>query len=86
MTRLIASALAMSALVFAVSSPAMAAKEKFQRTKPHVNVGTIGQTAKPRPPKAAGGLVIVPPWGVVAPHGFDDRRFDLPRETFAPTR
>lgn len=39
--------LAMVALAASFASPlftadAMAAKEKFQRTKPHVNVGTIG--------------------------------------------
>jgi hypothetical protein len=33
---------AMVALAF-LAADAMAAKEKFERTKPHVNVGTIGQ-------------------------------------------
>jgi len=28
---------------------AMAAKEKFERTKPHVNVGTIGHVDDPNP-------------------------------------
>lgn len=27
-----------------VNSPSFAQKEKFERTKPHVNIGTIGQT------------------------------------------
>ena len=30
-------------LVFGLSANSFAAKEKFERTKPHVNVGTIGQ-------------------------------------------
>ncbi len=30
-------------LCLAVTLPAYAAKEKFERTKPHVNIGTIGQ-------------------------------------------
>lgn len=80
MTRLIASALAMSTLALALASPAMAAKEKFQRSKPHVNVGTLDQTAKPKRFKATGGLVVVPPWGTLPPHGFDDPRIDLPRD------
>jgi hypothetical protein len=35
-------------------SPAMAGKEKFERSKPHVNVGTIG-SANSGPTSAASG-------------------------------
>lgn len=40
---------------------AMAAKEKFERTKPHVNVGTIGKTETP------GDLTTGQSTGVVVP-------------------
>jgi len=42
---------------------AMAAKEKFQRTKPHVNVGTIGHVDNPNPAELtapAGGTTPTP--------------------------
>lgn len=83
MTRNILKAVAMSALVLAAASPAMAAKEKFQRTKPHVNVGTVDLAGK-KTSAAPGGQLIILPWGAVAPHDFDDPRVDLPRETFSP--
>jgi hypothetical protein len=34
--------------------PAMAGKEKFQRTKPHVNAGTLGSTSSGPAPGASG--------------------------------
>ncbi|MGI9385042.1 MAG: hypothetical protein ACR2PO_17965 [Methyloligellaceae bacterium] len=41
--RLLAAALAVLAGTQLLAFNAQAAKEKFERTKPHVNVGTIGQ-------------------------------------------
>ena len=38
---------------------ALAAKEKFTRTKPHVNVGTIGTTSS----DSAGGMTSTPDQG-----------------------
>ena len=38
---------------------AFAAKEKFTRTKPHVNVGTIGTTSS----QSAGGMTSTPDQG-----------------------
>jgi hypothetical protein len=42
LARLIGSGLVTTVALAVLSVDAMAAKEKFQRSKPHVNVGTIG--------------------------------------------
>ena len=57
---------AVLALTF-VAADAMAAKEKFERTKPHVNVGTIGNVDQDGP----GGLAT--PDGEAATSPNDNR-------------
>ena len=54
---------AMVALPF-VAADAMAAKEKFERTKPHVNVGTIGNSDQDGP----GGLATPAGDGTTTPN------------------
>jgi hypothetical protein len=51
-----AALLAIGALHIAASD-AMAAKEKFTRNKPHVNVGTVGSSSQPSGP---GGVTSAP--------------------------
>lgn len=47
--RFAALALATMVALLLLAADAMAAKEKFERTKPHVNVGTIGHVDNPNP-------------------------------------
>jgi hypothetical protein len=49
LARLAAMALATTFALPLLAVDAMAAKEKFERTKPHVNVGTIGHVDTPNP-------------------------------------
>ena len=54
--------IAIGALLIAASD-AMAAKEKFTRNKPHVNVGTIGSTSQPSGPGGVTSAPSQPPEG-----------------------
>ena len=58
--RLFAAALAVLAGAQAFAVDAFAAKEKFERSKPHVNVGTIGQTDQGRLAPGANNFVPQP--------------------------
>jgi hypothetical protein len=49
LARLAAMTLATATALPLLAADAMAAKEKFERTKPHVNVGTIGHVDNPNP-------------------------------------
>lgn len=63
-SEMILGALGVMALVFL--HPAGAAKEKFERTKPHVNVGTIGHV-DPASQSVAVGFSLIGPSGQIDP-------------------
>ena len=69
--------IASGSLLIAVSD-ATAAKEKFTRNKPHVNVGTIGSTSQPSSP---GGVTSTPS----QPADDNDAAGDCPARTTGET-
>ena len=79
--RLFAAALAVLAGAQALAFDALASKEKFVRSKPHVNVGTIGQTGGGR---IAPGPNAYVPQPILTPRPGPGAGAPMPMQT-APT-